>query len=84
MTTIGFPSRAQCNSCGGLLEPAGDDWLHLDNTGCTRFGEPVLCGECAMPAVVGALACAHHSGLSSWPANIRLRPGIAATFKLEE
>jgi hypothetical protein len=53
------PELAQCATCGGELVPAGDDWTHRDDTGCTLYGEPVLCGrgECAYPAVIGGTAC---------------------------
>jgi hypothetical protein len=59
------PDLAQCASCGGVLIPAGDDWTHQDDTGCTGFGEPILCEhDCAMPAVVGGTACAACTGFS--------------------
>lgn len=72
MTMIGMPDRAQCATCGGLLVPAGDDWTHVDDTGCTHFGAPVLCsaGDCVLPAVVGSLACNDHTGRPPHPRNI--------------
>jgi hypothetical protein len=59
---------AQCETCGGELAPAGDDWTHTDpGSACTRFGTPVICRrpDCAMPAEVGGLACRDHSRLSA-------------------
>ncbi|OJF15381.1 hypothetical protein [Couchioplanes caeruleus] len=61
------PHEAQCATCGGVLVPAGDDWQHLTDTGCTLYGEPILCGRdpgCALPAVVGGTACHDHFGFS--------------------
>jgi hypothetical protein len=55
---------AQCVTCGGLLVPAGDDWRHEADAGCTAFGTPVICG---LPAAVGCLVCQGHSGLSFGP-----------------
>lgn len=61
MNMIGYPREAQCVTCGGVLAPAGDDWRHVDDTGCTEFGEPTLCRlECSMPAAVGGLSCPLH------------------------
>ena len=61
-TAVG--ETAQCATCGGDLVPAGDDWQHGDpRTGCTRFGLPVLCRHCPVPALTGAQVCADHSGL---------------------
>ncbi|MFI5493559.1 hypothetical protein [Actinoplanes sp. NPDC051859] len=60
------PDEAQCATCGGVLVAAGDDWTHLDDTGCTEYGEPILCQRdpaCALPALVGATACRDHTGV---------------------
>jgi hypothetical protein len=55
---ISGPDLAQCAICGGVLVPAGDDWTHLDDTGCTLYGVPILCNrDCAHPAMIGSTAC---------------------------
>ncbi|MGI5151399.1 hypothetical protein ACQEVC_34385 [Plantactinospora sp. CA-294935] len=61
---------AQCDPCGGVLLPAGDDWRHETETGeCAQFGTPVICrhDDCGFPAAVGGLACPGHSELSYAP-----------------
>jgi hypothetical protein len=59
------PDHAQCETCGGLLAPAGDDWTHVDSTTCTSLATPLVCwrGDCAMPADIGCLACRTHAGV---------------------
>jgi hypothetical protein len=66
MNALSAAEIAQCATCSGVLVPAGDDWRHQEPAPeCTDFGVPVPCRVCAMPAVVGALACAPHAGVSA-------------------
>jgi hypothetical protein len=67
MTAAAQPEIAQCENCGGLLKPAGDDWRHQDDTGCTDLGVPVLCVHCGSPAAVGCLACGQCTGVFFCP-----------------
>jgi hypothetical protein len=66
---------AQCQTCGGTLVAAGDDWRHQESTGCTDLGTPVICwhGDCGMPAAVGSEACTEHAGALLCPEGVGLR-----------
>lgn len=63
MTAADLPEIAQCETCGGFLEPAGDDWRHQEDMGCTDLGKPALCVHCGAPAAVGGLACGQCAGV---------------------
>ncbi len=56
---------AQCATCSGVLIAAGDDWTHLDDTGCTLLGQPILCErDCGYPAAIGAMSCPSCTAIS--------------------
>lgn len=66
---------AQCETCGGELIAAGDDWLHQVQGDCTELGTPVICrgADCGMPAAVGSEVCLGCADAFSSPNGVRVR-----------